>query len=415
VDPPSPLSDDAGTLRADVARHANEEQRSAFLANRAIALLHSNHLDRCRESLNALKREEEEGRSLHHDAARVALIDAALCMRNRRPADADAALARFVDGRGATDAGARATAQLARAQIAASAGEYAKAISALEGVGAACATSPAVTATIVALRELSSDAAGADAALEAAAATPGAPTTLALRAAERELERGRTAEAVAAYERVLSLGARDDGDKGDEDDLKLADAGLVKARAVAGDADGAERGASEVFDALLAARGGEAPDADALEETPPDSVLARAAEVERRLAARRGGKRGVGGDDDDGGGERATRRKRRKRKIVYPKGFDPENPGPMPDPERWLPKRERSGHKGKKKKQANVRGAQGAGASDAELSKKEFSGGGAGGTAGGGGGGKTNAPDADVMDKLLSAGAGKKKKKGGRR
>ena len=141
MDPPSTLSDDAGTLRADVARHANEEQRSAFLANRAIALLHSNHLDRCRESLNALKREEEEGRSLHHDAARVALIDAALCMRNRRPADADAALARFVDGRGATDAGARATAQLARAQIAASAGEYAKSISALEGVGAACATS----------------------------------------------------------------------------------------------------------------------------------------------------------------------------------------------------------------------------------------------------------------------------------
>mmetsp|Transcript_8258 Transcript_8258/g.30197 ORF Transcript_8258/g.30197 Transcript_8258/m.30197 type:complete len:87 (-) Transcript_8258:737-997(-) len=86
----------------------------------------------------------------------------------------------------------------------------------------------------------------------------------------------------------------------------------------------------------------------------------------------------------------------------------------MPDPERWLPKRERSGHKGKKKKQANVRGAQGAGASDAELSKKEFSGG-SGGTAGGGGGVKTNAPDADVMDKLLSVGVGKKKKKGGRR
>ena len=31
-----------------------------------------------------------------------------------------------------------------------------------------------------------------------------------------------------------------------------------------------------------------------------------------------------------------------RRKIRYPKGFDPENPGPPPDPERWLPKRERS-------------------------------------------------------------------------
>jgi len=29
---------------------------------------------------------------------------------------------------------------------------------------------------------------------------------------------------------------------------------------------------------------------------------------------------------------------KRKRKAKLPKGFDPENPGPMPDPERWLPK-----------------------------------------------------------------------------
>ena len=30
--------------------------------------------------------------------------------------------------------------------------------------------------------------------------------------------------------------------------------------------------------------------------------------------------------------------KKRNRKIKYPKNFDPANPGPMPDPERWLPK-----------------------------------------------------------------------------
>ncbi|KAJ8539842.1 hypothetical protein K7X08_014094 [Anisodus acutangulus] len=33
-------------------------------------------------------------------------------------------------------------------------------------------------------------------------------------------------------------------------------------------------------------------------------------------------------------------KKKRKRKPKYPKGFDPANPGPTPDPERWLPKRE---------------------------------------------------------------------------
>lgn len=55
-------------------------------------------------------------------------------------------------------------------------------------------------------------------------------------------------------------------------------------------------------------------------------------------------------------------KKKRKRKPRYPKGFDPANPGPPPDPERWLPKRERSSYRPKRKdkRAAQVRGAQGA-------------------------------------------------------
>ncbi|KAH0781366.1 hypothetical protein KY290_000964 [Solanum tuberosum] len=41
-------------------------------------------------------------------------------------------------------------------------------------------------------------------------------------------------------------------------------------------------------------------------------------------------------------------KKKRKRKPKYPKGFDPANPGPPPDPERWLPKRERSSYRPKR-------------------------------------------------------------------
>ena len=56
------------------------------------------------------------------------------------------------------------------------------------------------------------------------------------------------------------------------------------------------------------------------------------------------------------------RRKKRKRKPRYPKGFDPENPGPPPDPERWLPKHERSDfkkrRKGKARNQPASKGAQ---------------------------------------------------------
>jgi hypothetical protein len=34
--------------------------------------------------------------------------------------------------------------------------------------------------------------------------------------------------------------------------------------------------------------------------------------------------------------------KKRTHKIKYPKNFDPANPGLEPDPERWLPKWQRS-------------------------------------------------------------------------
>ncbi|EEA06743.1 TPR repeat-containing protein [Cryptosporidium muris RN66] len=40
-----------------------------------------------------------------------------------------------------------------------------------------------------------------------------------------------------------------------------------------------------------------------------------------------------------------SKSKHHKRKIRYPKGFDLNNPGPYPDPERWLPKEERSSFK----------------------------------------------------------------------
>lgn len=60
-------------------------------------------------------------------------------------------------------------------------------------------------------------------------------------------------------------------------------------------------------------------------------------------------------------------KKKRKRKPKYPKGFDPANPGPPPDPERWLPKRERSTFRPKRKdkRAAQVRGSQGAVAKEA--------------------------------------------------
>mmetsp|Transcript_24013 Transcript_24013/g.55431 ORF Transcript_24013/g.55431 Transcript_24013/m.55431 type:complete len:411 (+) Transcript_24013:86-1318(+) len=59
----------------------------------------------------------------------------------------------------------------------------------------------------------------------------------------------------------------------------------------------------------------------------------------------------------------AKRKRNRKKKIRYPKNFDPEKPGPPPDPERWLPKKERTEYKKKmRKRDKTLRGASQGGA-----------------------------------------------------
>lgn len=47
--------------------------------------------------------------------------------------------------------------------------------------------------------------------------------------------------------------------------------------------------------------------------------------------------------------KKIKKKKGRKHPRYLPKGFDKENPGPLPDPERWLPKYERKDFKRKNK------------------------------------------------------------------
>mmetsp|Transcript_46048 Transcript_46048/g.33810 ORF Transcript_46048/g.33810 Transcript_46048/m.33810 type:complete len:114 (-) Transcript_46048:42-383(-) len=61
-----------------------------------------------------------------------------------------------------------------------------------------------------------------------------------------------------------------------------------------------------------------------------------------------------------GGAEVFIPNKKKKKRIRYPKGFDPKNPGPEPDPERWLSKWQRSKYKKYAKKRGIIlKGAQG--------------------------------------------------------
>ena len=370
--------DKDGKLNDALVGKLTEAQRRVLVINRAKALLHSNHLDRCRDALVTLRKlPGAEG------AREAAMLDAALFMRERKPEKAVKSLTDLIASGANGDVGAVRDARLALAQIHASAGDYAAAIEALRSVKELEGTA-AGAATLVALHELAGDASGADAVLDgsgAAGAVGAAGAEVALRAAERKLTRGAHGEAKAIFESVMDDAAADDDDK------LAARAGVALAKALGGDVVGA------------AAAAGGATDADSLEETLPASVLARAAELERRMR----GKRGKRGEDGDGAHKPKTRKKRKK-KVIYPKGFDPSNPGPAPDPERWLPLRERSTWKGKRKK-VNIRGAQGASSAKAidQLGKTEFS------------GGDAKKVDAEAMrEKVLSVAGGKGKKKGGK-
>merc|ERR1712217_525451 len=68
-----------------------------------------------------------------------------------------------------------------------------------------------------------------------------------------------------------------------------------------------------------------------------------------------------GEEQGDAKDEKDKPKKKRKRPIRYPEGFDIENPGPPPDPERWLPKRERAEFKKRMRKRDKhlARGPQG--------------------------------------------------------
>lgn len=367
--------------------------KQSLVHNRAVSLVHLNKLLLVKEMLPAVR-----------DTCGVAVsasLEAAIATRERRPKDAlTSLLAAEKDAATNNDKTAQRDALLTIAQLHASAGEYSEAVFTLKKVGEvdeAFKASPASTATIASLLDLAGDADGADKVLDEMLSrggdVSGVPAAATLRAADRVFDRGRQTEALNAYEKLVS------GSSWVTDEEKqCALAGVVKSAAALGDFAKAEKAATEL---TTLAKQSKALDPDSLEESLPASVVARAAEMEQKL----------GGKKDKAARQKThpQKRKRVKKKILYPKNFDPQNPGPAPDPERWLPKRERASYKGKRKK-VTVRGTQGAGGSSADLKSKEFSGG------AGGGDEKGKQPvglDPSIAEKL--AGKGKKGKKKGKR
>ncbi|KAM7267392.1 hypothetical protein ACFE04_009558 [Oxalis oulophora] len=301
------------------------KHKEAIYSNRVLLLLHANKLDQARELVTALP-------DLFPDSVMPVLLQAALLTRENKAAKAEELSGQYADKFPAKSK----VVLLARAQVAAAAGHHnvvADSLSKIPDIQ----YMPATIATIVALKERAGDINGAAAVLDSAvkwwlnAMTEDSKLNLIMQeAASFKLRHGKSEDAARLFEELVkSHGSFE------------ALVGLVTTIADV-DVDKAE-----LYEKQLKPLSGlKGIDVKSLEKT------SGAKHVEGSFLVP---------EASDEVKKKEKTKKKRKRKPKYPKGFVPANPGPPPDPKRWLPKRERSSYRPKRKdkRTAQVRGAQG--------------------------------------------------------
>ncbi|CAN1152927.1 Signal recognition particle subunit SRP72 [Linum perenne] len=302
------------------------KQRETIYANRLLLLIHANKMDQARELVSALPR-------MFADSEMPVLLQAAVLVREKKAARAEEILDQFAEKFPLKSK----VALLARAQIAAASGHHQIAADSLSRIPD-IQHMPATVATLVALKERAGDIDGASAVLDSAVkwwknsmSENSKLSVIMQEAAAFKVKHGQEADAARLFEElVTSHGSTD------------ALVGLVSTIAHV-DIDKAEAYKKK----LKPLPGLNGIDVDSLEKTSGAKPIEGGA---FRVPAAEESKK------------EKQQKKKRKRKPRYPKGFDPANPGPPPDPERWLPKRERSSYRPKRKdkRAAQVRGSQGA-------------------------------------------------------
>lgn len=304
------------------------KQREAIYANRVLLLLHANKMDLARELVAALP-------DIFPDSVMPILLQAAVLVRENKAGKAEELLGQFA---GKFPDKSKII-LLARAQVAAAANHPFIAVESLAKIPD-IQHMPATVATLVALKERAGDIDGAAAVLDCAikwwsnAMTEDNKLSLIMQeAASFKLRHGREEDASRLFEELVKT-------HGSIEAL----VGLVTTSAHV-DVDKAESYEKR----LKPLPGLNGVDVDSLEKTSGAKHVEGASYFEVNEA------HGEGKNKD-------KTKKKRKRKPRYPKGFDPANPGPPPDPERWLPKRERSSYRPRRKdkRAAQVRGSQGA-------------------------------------------------------
>ncbi|KAK4441467.1 Signal recognition particle subunit SRP72 [Sesamum alatum] len=303
------------------------KQREAIYVNRLLLLVHSNKLDQARELASALP-------GMFPNSVMPVLLQAAVHVRENKANKAEELLWQCAN----KYPDKSKVILLARAQVAAAAGHPQIAAESLLKIPD-IQHKPATVATLVSLKERAGDIDGADAVLDSAirwwsnAMTEDNKLDVIMQeAASFKLRHGKKDEAARLYEQLVkSHGSME------------ALVGLIQTAAHT-DIEKAESYEKQ----LKPIPGLKGIDVESLEKTSgakhteksPTSGIAEAYEPKNKEKTK----------------------KKRKRKPKYPKGFDPANPGPPPDPERWLPKRERSSYRPKRKdkRAAQIRGSQGA-------------------------------------------------------
>lgn len=311
-------------------------QKEGLSFNRCLLLLHSNKLDQARDFASLLSK-------TFPDSAVPAVLSSSLLWKEGKAQKADELLADFAEKH--PEAGTNV--HFVRAQAVAAAGNYLQAAKYLELI-TSLRHKPGMIATLVALKGRGGNVKGAEAVFDEAIEfwdsymgdddRTTILETILQEAAAFKLKHNNMEAAAKLYERLMKSPSP----------VVRSEAlhGLVSSYAYTNPDKAAE------YEKKLPALGGlSGLDVEALEKVPPWSL-----NVKRGRAVEETGDKA--GEDRS---ENAKVKKKRKRKPLYPKGFDPANPGPPPDPERWLPRKERSSYRPKKGKrnQAPIRGSQG--------------------------------------------------------
>nr|GEY59304.1 signal recognition particle subunit SRP72 [Tanacetum cinerariifolium] len=311
------------------------KQKESIFINRMLLLLHSNKIDQARELADALPQ-------MFPSSVTPVLLQAAVFVRENKAGKAEEMLGKYAEKFPQKSQ----TVLLARAQIAAAAGHPQIASESLLKVPD-IQHLPATVATLVSLKERSGDIDGASDVLDSAinywsnAMTEDNKLSVIMQeAAAFKLKHGQKEEASKLFEKLV-----------ESHHSIEAVVGLIQTAAYT-DVEKAETYEKQ----LKPLPGLTSVDVNALEKTSGAKHVENGHHLGNNV-------------EPQETKSKDKSKKKRKRKPKYPKGFDPANPGPPPDPERWLPRRERSSFRPKRKdkRAAQIRGSQGAVAKEAAI------------------------------------------------